>query len=144
MSRTAKPQAVASKPVVAATKNAALSWKERLHPEEYEQLKNTFNLFDQDNSGTIDPQEINKIMEELGQGRKGSLVFNIIEGLKAKNTAITFDEFVELVTPKVGDIKTKEGLRKVFGHLDTDGDDYINYEELKHLAKISGDMINDE
>ncbi len=66
MSRTAKPQAVASKPVVAATKNAALSWKERLHPEEYEQLKNTFNLFDQDNSGTIDPQEINKIMEELG------------------------------------------------------------------------------
>lgn len=44
----------------------------------------------------------------------------------------------------MGDLKTKEGLRTVFAHLDADQDDYINYEELKHLAKLSGDMINDD
>ena len=43
-----------------------LSWKERLHPQEYEQLRATFDIFDEDKSGVIDPQEINKIMEELG------------------------------------------------------------------------------
>jgi Ca2+-binding EF-hand superfamily protein len=143
MSRTTKTQPTAAKPVVPA-KNAALSWKDRLHPEEYEQLRATFSLFDSDNSGTIDPEEINKIMDELGEGRKGTLIYNIIEGLKVKNKPITFDEFVELVTPRVGDIKTKEGLRTVFSHLDTDNDDYINYDELKHLAKLSGDMINDD
>lgn len=44
----------------------------------------------------------------------------------------------------MGDIKTREGLKTVFSHLDKDNDDYINYEELKHLAKMSGDMINDD
>jgi Ca2+-binding EF-hand superfamily protein len=64
--------------------------------------------------------------------------------LKVKSKPITFDEFVELVVPRVGDLKTKEGLRTVFSHLDTDNDDYINYDELKHLAKISGDLIKDD
>jgi Ca2+-binding EF-hand superfamily protein len=49
MSRTQKPQApapVASKPT---------SWKDRLNQEDYEELKNTFDVFDEDGSGTIDP-----------------------------------------------------------------------------------------
>lgn len=40
-----------------------VNWKDRLLPEEYEQLRNVFELFDEDHSGTIDPLEINKIME---------------------------------------------------------------------------------
>lgn len=56
MSRTVNTKSTtAVKPTPAATKTATLSSKERLHPEEYEQLKNTFDLFDQDQSGTIDP-----------------------------------------------------------------------------------------
>jgi Ca2+-binding EF-hand superfamily protein len=51
---------------------------------------------------------------------------------------------VELVSPKVGDLKTKEGLKTVFRHLDLDEDDYINYDELKKLSRLSGDNINDE
>ena len=123
---------------------ASLSWKERIHPEDYEQLKTTFELFDADRSGFIDPEEITKIMEELGDSRKGTFIYSIIDGLRYKNKPINFDEFVELVTPKVGDIKTKEGIRTIFKHLDTDDDDYINYEELKKLSRIAGDGINDE
>lgn len=94
MSRTAKPATnVTTKPST-NIKNNALTSKDRLHPEQYEQLRNTFDLFDQDHSGTIDPEEINKIMEELGEGRRGTLIYNIIEGLKVKNKPITFDEFV--------------------------------------------------
>jgi Ca2+-binding EF-hand superfamily protein len=49
MSRSQAPKAanVGSK--------ANLSWKDRLHPEDYEELRNTFQVFDEDNSGTIDP-----------------------------------------------------------------------------------------
>jgi len=95
MSRTAKTQNLtASKTTPLPAKNAALSWKDRLHPEDYESLRATFDLFDQDRSGTIDPEEINKIMEELGEARKGTLTYNIIEGLKVKTKPITFDEFV--------------------------------------------------
>jgi Ca2+-binding EF-hand superfamily protein len=83
-------------------------------------------------------------MAELGESRKGTFTYGIIEGLRSKNKPINFDEFVDLVTPRVGDIKTKEGLRTIFGHVDKDGDDIINYEELKQLARLSGDYINDE
>jgi Ca2+-binding EF-hand superfamily protein len=51
---------------------------------------------------------------------------------------------VDLVSPRVGDVKTKEGLRAIFAHLDKDEDDYINYDELKQLSRLSGDIINDE
>jgi Ca2+-binding EF-hand superfamily protein len=93
MSRTNKPVVTASKtaPQVPTKTPATLTWKERIHPEDYEILRNTFDLFDADHSGFIDPEEINKIMEELGEGRKGTLVFNIIEGLTAKNKPINFD-----------------------------------------------------
>ena len=46
MSRVPKPAAQPHKPATASGKNQPLSWKERLHPEDYEQLKQTFALFD--------------------------------------------------------------------------------------------------
>lgn len=146
MSRATKPVTTSGKttPAPAAKSSATLAWKDRIFPEEYEQLRATFDLFDEDHSGFIDPEEINKIMDELGDSRKGTFIYGVIENLKSKNKPITFDDFVELVSPKVGDVKSKEGLRVIFGHLDTDGDDYINYDEVKKLSKMSGDPINDD
>ena len=143
MSRS-KTSAQVTKSATSSGKASGLSWKEKLHPEDYEQLRNTFDLFDEDHSGTIDPEEINKIMDELGDSRKGTFIYGVIENLRSKGKPINFDEFVDLVAPKVGDVKTKEGLRTCFKHLDTDDDDYINYDELKKLSRMSGDYINDE
>ena len=142
MSRAKQPNP--PKQATSSTKTSAVSWKEKLHPEDYEQLRNTFDLFDADHSGFIDPEEISKIMEELGESRKGTFIYGIIDNLRIRNKPINFDEFVDLVAPKVGDVKSKEGLRTVFKRLDTDDDDYINYDELKKMSRIAGDNINDE
>lgn len=50
MSRTAKAQ-----PAQPAKPTPQLSWKDRLLAEDYEDLKQTFDIFDEDGSGTIDP-----------------------------------------------------------------------------------------
>jgi Ca2+-binding EF-hand superfamily protein len=50
MSR-AKPVTTSSK----VTPKAPSNWKDRIQPEDYEELKNTFDVFDEDGSGTIDP-----------------------------------------------------------------------------------------
>ena len=34
------------------------TWKDRITQTDYEELKNTFDLFDEDGGGTIDPVEI--------------------------------------------------------------------------------------
>ena len=49
-------QSVPVKSTTSSTKGPALSWKEKLHPEDYEQLRATFDLFDSDGSGYIDPE----------------------------------------------------------------------------------------
>ena len=145
MSRAHQKSKQTIKTVATAGKGASnMPWKDRIHPDEYQILLNTFELFDNDRSGTIDPEEIHKIMEELGDSRKDTLIYTMIDALRYKNKPITFEEFVDLVSPPVGDVKTKEGLRTIFRHLDKDHDDYINYDELKKLARLAGDSINDE
>ena len=83
-------------------------------------------------------------MEELGESRKGTFAFGLIENLKSKGKPINFDEFLELVCPKVGEVRTKEGLKTIFGHIDRQEDEVIDFEELKNLARLSGDGINDD
>ena len=83
-------------------------------------------------------------MEELGESRKDTFIYRVIQSLRVHKKAIDFEEFVAIVAPKIGDVKTKEGLRVIFSHLDDDEDDYINYDELKKLSRMAGDYITDE
>lgn len=66
MSRSQKPTGNVKPTSTISSKPQALSWKEKLAPEDYEQLRAVFDLFDEDHSGVIDPEEINKIMDQLG------------------------------------------------------------------------------
>jgi Ca2+-binding EF-hand superfamily protein len=63
--------------------------------------------------------------------------------LKTKSKPINFDEFLDLICPKIGDLKTKEGLRTIYSHFDKSEDGVLDFEELKATARQSGDLIND-
>ena len=90
------------------------NWKDRISQNDYEELKATFDLFDADGGGTIDPEEIEKVLEELGLKGRSKIVFEMINGLRAMNRPIKFDEFLEIVASKAGDTKSREGMAKVF------------------------------
>ena len=90
------------------------SFRDRVNENDYNELKATFDLFDADGGGTIDPEEIEKVLEELGLKGRSKIVFEMISGLRAINRPIKFDEFLEIVASKAGDAKSKEGLAKVF------------------------------
>ena len=142
MSRTIKAVTKAVQPQV---KQGKLTWKERLFPEEYDQLKNIFSLFDEDNSGFIDPEEINKIMDELGDtGRKGNIAYEMICQLRDFNRPINFQDFLEFAATRVGDVKTKEGLGRLFRHADKEDDELLDFEELKSLCRMAGDNLTDD
>ncbi len=128
----------------APAKVVPTSWKDRLLPQDYEDLKTTFEVFDEDGSGTIDPIEINKVLEELGLDRRNPFVLNLINGLKEKNKPIGFEEFLDIIASRVGETKTKDGLKRVFALFDTNGDGSIEFEEFKGIAKQIHDTINDD
>jgi len=128
---------VTSKPV-------PTNWKDRLDPVDYEELRSTFEVFDEDGSGTIDAAEINKVLEELGVDKRNPLVIGIINKLKEANRAIKFDEFIEIAASSVGEVRTKDGIRRVFALLDKNEDGSIDFEEFKTGLKSIQEHMNDE
>ena len=118
--------------------------RDKITEQDYEELKATFDLFDEDASGFIDPIEIQKVMEELGLTRRNPTVNEIFNDLKAANRSINFDEFLEIVVNRVGDTKTKDGLNKVFSLWDKNGNGVLDLDCFKQIARELGETLNEE
>jgi Ca2+-binding EF-hand superfamily protein len=63
-------------------KEVPTAWKDRVNHEDYEHLRDVFLLFDEDGSGIIDPQEIVKVLEEIGLDKRNPNVIKIILALR--------------------------------------------------------------
>lgn len=63
-------------------KEVPTAWKDRISPEDYEQLRDVFHLFDEDGSGIIDPQEIVKVLEEIGLDKRNPHVVKIVWAMR--------------------------------------------------------------
>lgn len=123
---------------------AKTSWKDRLNQNDYEELKATFDLFDEDGGGTIDPVEIEKILEELGLKGRSEIVRDMINGLREVNKPIKFEEFLEIVCSKVGDVKSRDGITKVYQLWDRENNGSIDFDSFKRIARELGETLNDE
>lgn len=83
-------------------------------------------------------------MEELGLDKRNPFILTLINGLKEKNKPIAFDEFVDSIASKVGETRTKDGLRRVFTLFDAGEDGVIDFDEFKAIAHQIHDGINDD
>ncbi len=67
---------------VKVKKEVPTAWRDRISPEDYEQLRDVFLLFDEDGSGIIDPQEIVKVLEEIGLDKRNPYVVKIVWAMR--------------------------------------------------------------
>ena len=74
-SKTSVPNPPSGKGAPPAKVPAKTAWKDRLSENDYKELKDTFDLFDEDKGGSIDPVEVEKILQELGLNRRNEIVF---------------------------------------------------------------------
>jgi hypothetical protein len=80
----------ASKPAAASAKVVE---RPGLTEEEVEEIREAFNLFDTDGSGTIDPKELKSAMQSLGFEAKNATIYQMISDIdKDGSGAIDFDE----------------------------------------------------
>jgi Ca2+-binding EF-hand superfamily protein len=135
---------VTSQPPKSAPKAGSGSWKDRISEQDYEELKATFDLFDEDRGGTIDPVEVEKILDELGLKGRSSIVFDLINGLRDLNRPINFEEFLSIICSKVGDLKSRDGVSKVFELWDREGNGYADFDSFKRIARELGETLNDD
>lgn len=139
-SSTTIPKAATSSGKVANNANA----QTRLDTVELKELRDIFELFDEDGSGTIDPSEVTQILSHLGLDKRNPIVFQMVEDMKSRSKAINFDDFLNIVVNRLGDTRSRDGLAKLFTVYDSDGNGTIDFEKFKTVAREIGENLNDD
>ena len=115
-----------------------------LTEEEIEEIREAFNLFDTDGSGTIDPKELKAAMQSLGFEAKNATIYQMISDIdKDGSGSIDFDEFLDMMTAKISDRDSKEDINKVFSLFDADNKGSITLRDLKRVAKELGETMTE-
>mmetsp|Transcript_34668 Transcript_34668/g.75674 ORF Transcript_34668/g.75674 Transcript_34668/m.75674 type:complete len:171 (+) Transcript_34668:39-551(+) len=115
-----------------------------LSEEEIEEIREAFNLFDTDGSGTIDPKELKAAMQSLGFEAKNQTIYQMIADIdKDGDGSIDFEEFLDMMTAKMSDKDTREDIQKVFNLFDDDQTGKISLRNLKRVAKELGETMSD-
>ncbi|KAK6258521.1 hypothetical protein SCA6_012995 [Theobroma cacao] len=116
-----------------------------LSQQKRQEIKEAFELFDTDGSGTIDAKELNVAMRALGFEMTEEQINQMIADVdKDGSGAIDFDEFVHMMTAKIGERDTKEELMKAFQIIDQDNNGKISPQDIKHIAKELGEHFSEK
>lgn len=121
--------------------------KNGLTEDEVMEIKEAFDLFDNDKSGEIDTEELKQALKNLGIDAKNQTLQNMMADLDKDNSGkIDFDEFIDMMTAKMSDRDTKEDLQKVFRLFlgDDEKADKIALKHLKRVARELNENMSDE
>jgi Ca2+-binding EF-hand superfamily protein len=115
-----------------------------LSRDEIEEIKEAFDLFDTDGSGTIDPQELKAAMQSLGFEAKNATIYQMIGDIDASGDGqIDFEEFLDMMTAKMSDKDSREDIQKVFALFDDDTTGKITLRNLQRVARELGETMSD-
>lgn len=116
-----------------------------LTEEQKQEIREAFDLFDSDGSGTIDAKELKVAMRALGFEPKKEEIRKMIADIdKCGDGQINFEEFLATMTVKMGQRDSREEMIKAFRLFDDDETGRISFQNLKRVANDLGENLTDE
>merc|ERR1711948_230638 len=116
-----------------------------LSVDEVEEMKEAFDLFDNDNSGAISVNELTAAMKSLGFDVKHAVVYNMVADLDSDGSGeIEFGEFLEVMCAKITDKNTMEEIDRVFKLFDKDRNGTLEADDLSRVCKELGEEMSEE
>ena len=116
-----------------------------LSEEQRQEIKEAFDLFDTDGSGSIDSKELKVAMRALGFEPKKEDIKRMIAELDVEgNGTIEFTPFLDLMTLKMAERDPREEMLKAFRLFDEDETGKISFKNLKRVAKELGENMSDD
>merc|ERR1712004_547248 len=125
--------------------NAGGKRQKELTEEQKQEIKEAFDLFDTDGSGTIDQKELKVAMRALGFESKRDEIKKMIADVDQNGSGvIEYSEFLEMMTQKMAERDPREEMIKAFRLFDDDETGKISFRNLKRVAKELGENMTDE
>merc|ERR1712185_356988 len=142
MSKRGGSKAAPAKP---ARFNAEHYARPGLSADEVDEMKEAFDLFDNDGSGAISVSELTGAMKSLGFDVKHAVVYNMVADLDSDGSGeIEFDEFLDVMTAELSDKNTKEEIDRVFKLFDKDRNGTLEADDLSRVCKELGEDMTEE
>merc|ERR1719281_703357 len=116
-----------------------------LSDEQKQEIKEAFELFDTDKTGTIDYHELKVCMRALGFDVKKQEVLNLMrQHDRAETGSVTFEGFNEILTEKYLERDPEVEIEKAFTLFDDDGTGKISLRNLRRVARDLGEKLSDD
>ncbi|XP_044255898.1 caltractin [Tribolium madens] len=119
--------------------------KFELTEEQKNDIKEAFDLFDNEGAGKIDAKDLKVAIRALGFEPKKEEIKKMIADIDTHGTGkLSFDDFLQLMTVKMAEKDSKEEIMKAFRLFDDDDTGKISFKNLKRVAKELGENLTDE
>lgn len=116
-----------------------------LTEEQKQEIKEAFDLFDTDKTGTIDYHELKVAMRALGFDVKKQEVLGLMrEYDREGNGAIEYIDFLDIMTHKIQERDPVEEILKAFKLFDEDNTGRISLRNLRRVARELGENLSDD
>mmetsp|Transcript_6859 Transcript_6859/g.9484 ORF Transcript_6859/g.9484 Transcript_6859/m.9484 type:complete len:160 (+) Transcript_6859:57-536(+) len=121
------------------------NYDSKKHEKEVEEMREVFDLFDKDSDGTITISELGVVLKSLKKNFNQKQLEEIIKKVdKNGDGQIDFEEFLKMMSNRVGTRNRDYELKEAFNVFDQDGDGYITASELSTVMKTLGEQIDKE
>ena len=106
-------------------------------------LQNIFSEIDEDNTGMITPEELEKALKRIGKETSAQEINQIIHNWDyLGNGKINYSEFLA-ATVSMKDVLTEDHISHLFLYFDTDNTGYISRENIKEVFEKKGRNISE-
>ena len=119
--------------------------RQELTDEQKQEIKEAFDLFDTDKTGTIDYHELKVAMRALGFDVKKQEVLGLMREYDRDGAGqIEYPDFLEIMTTKIAERDPVEEILKAFKLFDEDNTGRISLRNLRRVARELGETMTDE
>lgn len=110
------------------------SYNLEISPEEYEEYKEAFDMYDKDGSGSISVMEFIKALKNMGQTLSQDEINNLIQSIDGDNSGeIDFNEFLIFMVQKKRNKDEEDLILRAFKSFDKDKDGKLSINEFKYI-----------
>ncbi|CAF3259715.1 unnamed protein product [Rotaria socialis] len=128
-----------------AAKKRAAGSRSDLTEEQKGEIREAFDLFDADGTGSIDVKELKVAMRALGFEPKKEEIKKMLADIQKENAGtIDFNDFLQLMSQRMAEKDSKEEILKAFRLFDDDSTGRISFKNLKRVAKELGENLTEE